>query len=121
MNWHEIFKSDADDSELFVMEYNANRIVFLVTLDVAGGQRVKITLPKPEHLDMPPNIMLGSITFGDCTLLPNNYLGVRYKHYDGDVDKLKVVKVVEQSDEDVFYALYYQQETFEYVDKDVRA
>ena len=92
---HTILCDYADDSRLEVAAYDGEQLRLRLALDSQGGKQYVLLIPKPVHLDMPPVVMLGSIEFGDQSLLPSGYADSRYRGYEGDEDSWRVMKVTD--------------------------
>ncbi len=106
MDLTDVLADDADDSLLRVVEYNNNRLVLSVRIDVLNGEEHQILLESPIHIDMPPEMMLGKIVFGDSSLLPKGYTSSRNKGYEGDEVDWRVMKIIDDSEND-FYGVYF--------------
>lgn len=99
-----------DDSELEVISFSGRKLVLAVMLDVWRGQKHLISLSRVGHLDMSPFIWLGSVCFGDTSLLPANYLDTRWEGWSGE-ESLRVMKITD-TNEHQFYVVYIGQESF---------
>lgn len=67
---YDALANDGADSELEIISFTGNELVFVVFLDAERGQKYMVSLPHVGHLDVSPFIWLGSVCFGDTTLLP---------------------------------------------------
>ena len=112
MDLYAVLDADGEDSLFELVEYNPSRLVFEVCVDVLGGKRYRVTMSNPVHLDMPPKVALGSMSFGDSALLPKGYAATRNKGNDGDEHAWRVIRVVDDETNE-FYAIAYAGEVFE--------
>jgi len=104
--------SDSDDSEVTVLSWNLGELVLRVRVDVLGGEIWLIHIPHVVHVDMPGNFMLGHAAFGGVELLPQGYLRLRNRGYDGDEDKYHVIRFTD-NEENVYFVIAYEPERFE--------
>lgn len=112
MNFYDLLANDADDSLLEIIEYNSKILILSFIADALGGEKHFIKIYNPIHLDMPPKVMLGYLIFGDKKLLPPEYEENRNKGYDGDEANWRILKVIDD-EENEYYAIYITQETIE--------
>ena len=114
MDIYETLRNYADDSLLEITAYNREFLKICLTIDAETGEKYLLLIHSPLHLDMPPNIMLGSIEFGSRELLPEGYETYRNRGYEGDEEIWRVMKIMD-CEENHFFAIYYQddQESFE--------
>lgn len=114
---YEALASYGDDSELEVISFTGAELTLAVYLDVWRGRKYIISLPNVGHLDSSPFTWLGSVFFGDTTLLPPNHLDTRWEGWTSEKN-LRVVKITDQDNELHFYVVYNGQETFREVADD---
>jgi len=112
MDFYSLLSKDAEDSLLTVSEYKEGILRLVFRADALGGEEHTITIRQPVHLDMPPKLMLGSVLFGDASLLPSGYAEARNQGYGGDEDTWRVLKAVDDEANE-FYAIYFGREILE--------
>ena len=117
MDIYKNLQNYADDSILEITTYNRECLKICLTIDAEAGEKYLLIIRSPLHLDMPPNIMLGNIEFGNKELLPEDYEKYRNRGYEGDEEAWRVMKIMD-SEKNQFFAIYYQdnQESFEKID-----
>ena len=107
-----LLEKQAADSELHIHTLNSKEMVVKISLDVLGNELHNVIIPYPDHIDMPPVVHLGSVHFGDVSLLPANYLSTRRKGYEGDEEKLRVMKI-KDDEGNTFFIIFCGQEVLE--------
>ena len=112
MNIRESLTHYADDGELKIIYCDGDGLILHVTLPSQGNAAFEIRTTAVIHLDMSPEVTLGSIEFGGLKLLPAGYMDSRNFDYGGVPANYKVLRITD-NDGKVHFVVYYGAEEIE--------